>query len=136
MTKICRLCKVEKDTSEFYKHTATRDKLRHECKSCEQLRQEKARIDDPGKQYSIRRKAHFKRQYGITIEDYEKAYKEQEGKCKICNEPHDVLHVDHNHTYGFFRGLLCGNCNRMIGMAKENMWILLAGFEYLKGNDV
>ena len=41
--------------------------------------------------------------------------------------------LDHKHDESkLFRGILCGNCNRMIGFAKDNPEVLRAGAEYLE----
>ena len=62
---------------------------------------------------------------------------DQNGLCAICGrEPngkggHARLHVDHCHASSKVRGLLCGNCNTMIGLAAEDPQVLLAAVEYL-----
>lgn len=64
---------------------------------------------------------------------------DQANLCGICGqEPgngsgryNNRLHVDHCHVSGKVRGLLCGNCNTMIGLSKENPATLLAAVEYL-----
>ncbi len=57
---------------------------------------------------------------------------EQEGRCAICGEEPRVLEVDHCHTKLFARALLCGRCNRTIGMANDNIDLLEACISYLK----
>lgn len=55
--------------------------------------------------------------------------------CLICKRHKDicgVLNVDHNHETGKFRGLICGNCNIMLGHSKDNIDTLLEAIEYLK----
>lgn len=57
--------------------------------------------------------------YGITLNDYNKIFKTQKGRCKICKTKnmggtHGVLFVDHDHISGTVRGLLCYYCNRMV----------------------
>lgn len=63
--------------------------------------------------------AELKYKYGITKEDYNKLFKEQNGKCAICGK-HQIdlnvrLCVDHNHLTGAIRGLLCMKCNYSLG---------------------
>jgi hypothetical protein len=76
------------------------------------------------------------RLYGITAEEYNNLFMEQEGRCAICGrhqqEFSKALFVDHNHITGEIRGLLCGNCNAMLGQAKEKEEILRKGAEYLE----
>lgn len=79
--------------------------------------------------------------YGISIDEYEKLYKEQCGKCKICGTTDSKnyglrLSVDHCHTEGSVRGLLCGICNRSLGGFKDDPQLLYQAIIYLGGQDV
>lgn len=72
------------------------------------------------------------RRYGITVEQYKEMYKAQNGKCLICGKPEQKLHVDHCHETGYVRGLLCGSCNRALGLLKDNTDFLLKAIAYLQ----
>lgn len=77
------------------------------------------------------------RKYGITESDYEDQLQVQQGRCAICrtNTPwtrSSVWHVDHCHSSGAFRGLLCSNCNTGLGQFKDNIEFLKAAIEYLE----
>jgi hypothetical protein len=64
-----------------------------------------------------RRDKHYKKNYGLSLEDYEDRVDEQQGKCAICGEfPQSgkLLCVDHDHETGKVRSLLCHACN--VGM--------------------
>jgi hypothetical protein len=78
----------------------------------------------------------LKRTYGITIEDYNFLFNLQSGCCAICGKHQSAekkrLHVDHDHATGKIRGLLCVNCNSMLGQAKDSINILQNSIEYLK----
>lgn len=57
---------------------------------------------------------HVEKTYGITGEEYDYLYQQQNGKCAICQRATGArkrLAVDHNHETGAVRGLLCGPCN-------------------------
>jgi len=60
----------------------------------------------------------------FTINDYNRSFQIQGGRCKICgrhqSELKGSLHVDHNHQTGYFRWLLCVACNQGLGMFKDN----------------
>jgi len=59
--------------------------------------------------------------YGLTPEQWDAMYEGQRGRCAICKEiPKQSLQVDHCHTTGEVRGLLCPPCNRAIGMLRED----------------
>jgi hypothetical protein len=80
--------------------------------------------------------ANLRRAYGIGRNDAEAMLVEQGGGCAICRKtlafPDKFTHVDHCHTTGAVRGILCGSCNFMLGYAKDNPGTLLAAVEYLR----
>ena len=68
------------------------------------------------------RDANLKALYGISLPLYEELLRQQDGLCAICARPprgKRPLDVDHDHVSGRVRGLLCGNCNRAIGVLDE-----------------
>lgn len=57
---------------------------------------------------------------------------EQNGVCAICKfKPKTVFHVDHCHSTGKVRGLLCINCNMALGLLKDNKMFLSQAIDYL-----
>ena len=96
-------------------------------------------------EYSIRRKAssrkwYLKSMYNLTEEEYKDLYETNNGSCWICNKTTKYfLHVDHNHLCcagtkscgKCVRGLLCYNCNTLLGNAKDNKDILKSALVYL-----
>jgi hypothetical protein len=75
------------------------------------------------------------REHGMTPEEYEVLVEAQGGVCAICGRPEPEgrkLHVDHNHRTGARRGLLCGPCNRALGMFEDDPERLLAAAAYLQ----
>jgi hypothetical protein len=141
--KVCSICIVEKESSEFYFIDKTKTKLRNACKECMYLEKTrgkdfnkeerdayKKRKSEAAKEY--RRRANYysyeksrdtmlKTKYGITLEDFNKMSNDQGGKCYTCGETPDLLCVDHCHTTGKVRKLLCDNCNKTLGLIKENI---------------
>ena len=71
------------------------------------------------------------KQYGLTTEQYDTMYEGIEGCCEICGDFKETLHVDHDHDTGDVRGLLCGLCNRGIGLLRDDIKIMKAGITYL-----
>ena len=67
--------------------------------------------------------------------DRDRAYQIQQGCCKICHKHESTLskplRVDHEHNTGIFRGLLCDNCNKMLGHALDSISSLSTAIEYL-----
>jgi excisionase family DNA binding protein len=75
------------------------------------------------------------KKYNITQEQYNLLLKTQEEACAICRSKtaggQGTWHIDHDHVTGAIRGLLCTQCNTMIGLAKDDPQRLLAAIEYL-----
>jgi hypothetical protein len=124
----CKSCSDEKTADNFY---TKRDYnkiylVQNRCKVCERY-------------YQISRK------FGITKDFYIDLLKSQNYKCKICNVSEDEyaqqgyrnnLSVDHCHTTGVVRGLLCDKCNRGLGFFKEDQNTLSNAIQYLKEYDI
>ena len=75
------------------------------------------------------------RKYGIDADQYDRMVENQNNKCKICgtDEPRGIggWKVDHCHSTGKVRGLLCNNCNLGLGYFKDNIKSLEAAIQYL-----
>ena len=79
------------------------------------------------------------RKFGISRQEYADLFLKQNGVCAICKQPETAtrlgkvkaLSVDHCHTSGKVRGLLCSDCNTGIGKMKESREALLAAIRYL-----
>lgn len=79
------------------------------------------------------------RKYGLRPEDYDTLLDNQNGVCAICSEPPKPgrrLAVDHDHTTGEVRGLLCSPCNTALGLFKDRIRLLAAAIVYLEDNGV
>jgi hypothetical protein len=71
---------------------------------------------------------------GITPEELVDRYERQENCCAICKEEIKLTDsaIDHNHITGEFRGVLCKQCNRALGMFKDSISTLKNAIEYLE----
>lgn len=82
--------------------------------------------------------------YGLTKDEYTTMLVNQSGVCGICKEPEVVLDrrtglprslsVDHCHSTGKIRGLLCTHCNHALGKFKDSIEVLESAIQYLKEN--
>jgi vacuolar-type H+-ATPase subunit I/STV1 len=134
--KTCTKCGLAKDIGEFsnlrikgilYKQP--------QCKKCKnEYKQNKAKLN-PTLESLRKRKQTLRSKYGIEIEQYDKMYSEQNGCCKICNKSYKLLNIDHCHDTLLIRGLLCSNCNTMLGHAKDSIENLESAIRYLKNTD-
>lgn len=91
------------------------------------------------RRYRNVKSSEIKSKYGITLSEWETMYAAQDGTCAICKKPEDTdryanLAVDHCHDTGKVRGLLCNNCNRALGMFKDDLDVLRAGVAYLEAH--
>lgn len=93
-----------------------------------------------GWQKAIGQKAHFKKRYNITPQEYEAMLEAQNYKCAICNKNAEdnkrgnkiqSLNIDHCHKTKQVRGLLCHQCNSGLGHFKDNTEFLLKAVDYL-----
>ena len=93
----------------------------------------KYRIEYPEKVSIGQRKSKLLHKYGITMEDYDKMFMTQHGRCAICGCPPNGkrLYIDHDHNGGKVRGLLCHKCNSMLGYARDDVAILAKAQDYL-----
>ncbi len=128
--KTCTVCGETKDKTDFYTNHG-------KCKRCFIKRQQEKY--DPVKN----RETSLRRLYGIGIEDYDRMFTEQGGRCKLCDTADpggrqsgrgkvNVFFVDHCHTTGKVRGLLCNTCNRAIGQVGENLSFFQKAINYLQ----
>lgn len=82
-----------------------------------------------------RRNEKLRALYGITLEERDAMFTAQGSKCAICGgtEPGAKdWHTDHDHNAGHVRGILCNNCNLLLGHAEDNPVRLLAAMDYLR----
>lgn len=120
------------------------------AENAEKVRRDKAQWDidnrehrkEYAKQYKTKRPDYFVRKhldysYGITLEEYETMRESQRGRCAVCGKHEEEtqrkrLFVDHSHSSGKIRGLLCQQCNTALGMVNEDTDILFALASYLE----
>lgn len=131
--KICNKCGLEKDLKYFGETTAKGRFYKHSaCKQCRNKVLYLKRLQDPEKERLRKRKQKLKREYNMTLEDYDNMYSAQEGRCRICGIYQDLLNIDHCHSTNKVRGLLCFACNTALGAFKDNSGILGRAILYLK----
>ena len=81
-----------------------------------------------------REEARYLKRYGLTLEDYNRMFEAQSGRCAICSVSVEGarLCVDHDHGTGKVRGLLCSLCNRALGQFRDSTELLRKAIAYLK----
>ena len=146
--KRCTICKEMKPLDFFHKsgfRPSGNQKFRPNCRTCSskktaQWRKKKrAHYNAYMRKYRIQnpdsfRAMEIKKHYGLTPEDLMRMTTEQNNKCKICNRlptGKRPLAIDHCHTTGRVRGLLCYRCNTAIAFV-ESPGLLAIALKYLK----
>lgn len=71
------------------------------------------------------KKSNLIARYDITIEQYGVMVSKYDGGCWICGRKPPFgrikyLCVDHDHSTGMVRGLLCSHCNSFLGRIKDD----------------
>jgi Recombination endonuclease VII len=158
----CNKCGIEKELSSnnFCKDKYDKSGYTYQCKVCRAIKQKEwslanldkiKQINDKNKNkrkvfYSSpegiesSRRAHLKRTYGLTLEEFNEKLKSQNNKCAICGneetrDKHNVFAVDHCHKTGKIRDLLCWKCNSGLGLYNDNKQLLINAIKYLEKHE-
>lgn len=158
MTKRCSKCKASKPLDEFHRDRRSKDGHARLCKECANAKASQWVKDNPDRAKQSRKawsrknrdsvnqrararykadpsrdlNAKRKYRYGVSAEKFQQMCEEQHWCCAICGNPSSRhLHVDHDHTTGTIRGLLCGPCNQGLGMFRDDPKRLRSALRYL-----
>ena len=126
MEKRCANCHLLCPMYAFPKDKRNRDGYSYWCKACRAMSKRKFNECHPGYSEDESRK----RRYKLSKDEFETKKAQQQELCAICNKS-KKLHVDHDHAAGQVRGLICHDCNSLLGWSKENISTLHAAIEYL-----
>jgi uncharacterized membrane protein len=116
----CKVCKKTKHRDDFYKGQRTT------CKPCYNQRSKQWAKENPDAVKKHRKKKNLKEKYGLSVEEYDKMFQQQGGRCYLCHSDHPrrALNVDHCHTTGTIRELLCDRCNMALGLLKDDIALI------------
>jgi hypothetical protein len=130
--KTCKKCNQTKVETDFYKDNSKSDGLTIYCKLCSKEKEKLWHKQNP-KIKQLRNMKHILTKDGkrISLSIYESMLESQNKKCGICEKDMDKPYVDHDHTTGIVRMLLCHHCNTLLGMAKEDKTILENAINYI-----
>jgi hypothetical protein len=140
LQRYCRPCQAEYEalrpkrswTNEEVAAAKARAQARRDAKRIPAEVQRAWREANPEK-LAAQRKKHYCAKYGMTPEEYDAKFAEQNGQCAIClidlpSRPH----IDHDHYNGLTRALLCQTCNLGLGMFLDNPALLERAAGYLE----
>ena len=105
-TKCCVYCGVEKPLTEYQNHPGYKDKLDIRCNPCIKSRKK-------------------------IVENLRKNAPPKPNSCECCGKENVTLVLDHCSKTNTFRGWICGNCNKGLGMLGDNVEGLLKALDYL-----
>ena len=161
--KACNRCgEVKPDTEEFFRRYCKSGDLTWQkkrkviCRVCESKYSRKWNLSHPDAarthlqnrknkpDFKIKqRERNLKKSWGLSSREYSELLLAQGSRCAICFslDPSDAsggrdkhFHVDHCHATGKIRGLLCGRCNKAVGLVKDSVETALQMALYLERN--
>lgn len=155
MKRVCNICKIDKELSNFFKHKKSANGYGYTCKECNKIRtriwqqNNKQKCVESSRQYRevnleksrlTNKRTNLRLLYNITPEEYNKILTQQNGVCAICFTKETVdrkgkkydLCVDHCHETNTIRGLLCRKCNSGLGLLGDSLDTLKKAISYLE----
>ena len=128
--KTCTKCGQSKPLDSYYLVNSKSKGIfrKAQCKDCIKSAKRAAHKPGDGREFFL------KRRYGLTQADYDVMFSECGGVCEICKQPSTLLEVDHCHSTGKVRGLLCNRCNKALGMFKDDISNFQNAITYLNRN--
>ena len=130
----CSSCKWSRPLDQFARDRSRPTGISPVCKPCRNEWAHSNRDTTRRVEYANK----LLRRYGMTIEQYDIMLRAQEGRCAICrtDKPKGhggkTFHVDHDHTTGRVRGLLCSPCNSGLGHLGDDPDRIRAALAYLE----
>jgi hypothetical protein len=108
------------------------------CKQCHDLQYDHANRDKRNRIAREWAKNHPDRvaatrvrsRYGLELDQVAARLNAQDGLCKICRRA-KATDIDHDHVTGVARSILCGDCNRALGLLKEDRQTITRMLDYL-----
>lgn len=148
--KRCPACQAVKEVGLFYRKTTKTargwswDSHCIECrrmacrdygvasKDARNARLKRWRRLNPSAASKLDKRRHLKQKYGITPEHVEAMRQKQGGRCAICERSTSRLFVDHCHTKGHVRALVCQTCNTFLGWYEKKADTILKFQKYIE----
>ena len=136
-TKICSTCGQEKELAQYGRRTGRKDHLvASRCRECLRVARQHYVSENSDKILDQK----YRRDYNISLDQYNAMLAEQDGKCALCHGKSDIrLAVDHDRNCcpgrkscgSCVRKLLCRRCNQTLGLIEENAELLQRMIDYV-----
>lgn len=129
--KRCPACNLIKPLQAFHRNSQRATMRGSYCKECVK------NAGDAAHRKLLTRNRRIE-SYNITVEEYERLEQQQNNACKICGVSaervrYKTLVIDHDHSTGAVRGLLCPKCNAAIGLLGDDPRTVLLAAKHLLG---
>ena len=138
LMRACTKCQTEYPlTRQFFKNNGS-GRFKYQCRECyaawRKTHRENPTIRAKDRAYSRDNAQRLRlEKYAIEKAEYDDLYAKQKGACAICREPLKKKHcIDHDHTTGKVRGLLCYNCNITIGRFNDDAERMMRAAGYVR----
>jgi Recombination endonuclease VII len=144
-TKVCYRCKIDQPITEYYEDKRMISGRLNLCRTCKVIEADQWRRNNAERFNETRRVRYIEKEYGVSIEEYDRIATSQGGVCAGCKSDgtrhhgkkgHAVssrpLAVDHDHITGKTRGLLCHQCNMLVGQSHDDADRLQNLADYLR----
>lgn len=127
----CTSCGEDKPENDYYKAPSRASGRSGYCKGCMRAKSKAWQQANPERTILHSRRAYLKRAFGMTLEEYDEMCAKVGHACEACGGNEDVLCIDHDHSTGEIRGILCADCNKALGFARDNPKALAGLLHYL-----
>lgn len=143
--RVCTNCLIFKQWEYYNGNSNGVNGKQSRCKQCCREYLDGWRSRNPEKFRRVGWAYELRKLYGITVDQYYEMLDAQGGACAICgltnitssgaelikNGKTTNFHVDHDHTTGKVRGILCNACNRGLGYFRDDVQLLDKAIKYL-----
>lgn len=134
--KICPKCLENKELKDFGRDITASNGHSSSCRKCKKEWRANHRKSNPEKYRLQDFEYDLKKNYKMTVDQYNEMYDKQMGNCACCGRPSTDfkrgLHLDHDHKTGQVRALLCTKCNPGLGYFEDSIEKLEMAIAYLK----
>lgn len=128
----CNKCNIEKPLGKFLKRKHNKNGVGQPCRQCNYKRYHKEYQEYRDNHKEYYREYKYQQRYGLSSNQVDSLKRQQKNLCAICYESFtNTFHVDHCHTTGLVRGLLCYPCNQYLGYIKDSSSTLEKAALYL-----
>lgn len=134
--KYCGCCAKELPLDAFAKNSAKKDGLQERCRACRSSHYQAVKHKRPKPTKESSRKW-LLASYGLTPDGFSQMLELQGDSCAICRTKtwgRPSPSIDHCHSTSVVRGLLCNDCNRGLGLFKDNPEALENAAKYIRAS--